>query len=81
MIIIIAIIYICYLIYLINSCKLISENPKAPLKKSTFPFLITSPPKNSKSASPLFLTTFKIFQALPAERREYTRQQHHQQQQ
>ena len=47
MIMIIAIIYI-FLSYviLINSWKLLSENPQAPLKKSTPPY------KNSKSACP-----------------------------
>ena len=59
--------------YLINSWKLLSENPQAlpPLKKSThsnWPFLLTPPPpkkkkKPSKSASPPpFLQTLKIFQ-------------------
>ena len=34
-----------------------------PLKKLTPPFLLTPPPKNSKSASPPFLLTWNIFKA------------------
>ena len=44
--------------YLINSWKLLAENPQALLKKSTPP-PPPSPPKNSKIASPLFFRTLK----------------------
>ena len=44
--------------YLINSCKLLSENPQPPQKKST-----PSPIKDSTSASPPFLPPLNIFQA------------------
>ena len=51
--------------YLINSWKVLSENPQPPsLKKSKNPL----PPKNSKSVGHPFFSTSKIFQPLPAER-------------
>ena len=58
MIMIISIIYIfLYLMwYLINSLKLVSENPKIPPWKNPLPLF-------TQSASPLFLPTLKIFQA------------------
>ena len=65
MIMIIGIICFFYLMWdLINSWKLFSENPQPhspPHEKNHSPFLLI-PPKNSKSASPPFLSTFKIFQ-------------------
>ena len=72
MVMIIAIIYIFYLMrYLINSWKLLSENPQPPPPpqiKSIPPFT-HSPTKNSKSARlPPILPTLNIFQALSAER-------------
>ena len=39
-----------------------------PLKKSTLPFLLTLPCKNSKSASPPLLPTLKIFQTPPCQK-------------
>ena len=48
----------CLMWYLINSCKLLSENPQPPQKKST-----PSPIKDSTSASPPFLPPLNIFQA------------------
>ena len=42
--------------YLINSLKLVSENPKIPPWKNPLPLF-------TQSASPLFLPTLKIFQA------------------
>ena len=68
MIMIIAIIYIFYLMwYLINSWKLLSENLQAPLEKIHSPPFYHPLPKNSRSASPspLYLTTLKIFKPLP----------------
>ena len=51
--------------YLINSWKVLSENPQPPsLKKSKNPL----PPKNSKSVGHPYFSTSKIFQPLPAER-------------
>ena len=63
MIMIIATIYIFYLMwYLINSWKLLSENPQASLKKTT-PTL-----KIQKFQVPHFWPTLKLFQAPRAER-------------
>ena len=58
MIMIIAIISIFFYLmrYLINSWKLFSENPHAPLKKSTPTFLLTPPPLKIQS---LFLPLCK----------------------
>ena len=75
-IMIIAIIYIFYIMkYLIISWKLLSENPQLPPEKIyptppplPRPFFTHCPTKNPKSASPYFLSTFKIFLAPPAER-------------
>ena len=66
MIMIIAIIYI-FLSYVTFDQQLKNYFQKIfrpPLKNSTLPFLLIPPPKNSKSASPPFLPTMKIFQAL-----------------
>ena len=53
MIMIIAIIYIFYLMwYLINSWKLRSENPQAPLEKIHSPPFYHPLSKNSRSVSP-----------------------------
>ena len=49
--------------YLIDSWKLLSENPQAPLKKSTPLFLLTPPLKIQKVQVPSFLPKLKIFQA------------------
>ena len=57
-IIITAIIYIYLTWYLLNSCRLLSENPQPPpLKKSTPPFLFTFPLKFKfkKCKSPLIV--------------------------
>ena len=63
MIMIIAIIYIYFYImwYLMNSWKLLSENPQPPLEKSTPHFFLTSFPKNSKIASPLLFANIGNF--------------------
>ena len=62
MFLIIAIIYIFFILlwYLINSWKLLSENPQPPP-----PWKNQLPPKNSRSASPSFLPTLKIFEPPP----------------
>ena len=54
--------------YLINSWKLLSENPQAPLKKSTPPFLLTPPEKYKKCKSHPFCQHWKFFSPPPAER-------------
>ena len=69
MIMIIAIIYIFYLMWhLINSWKLLSENPQAPLKKSTLPFLLIPPHKKSKISSSALLANIENFSGPSAER-------------
>ena len=50
-----------------NSWKLLSENPEAPLKKFTPLFLLTTPPKIQK-LNPPFLLTLELFYDAPAER-------------
>ena len=58
-----------YLIwYLINSRKLLSENPQLPLKKSTPPFFTLFPPKTQQVQVHPFVPKLKIFQTPPAER-------------
>ena len=47
--------------YLVSSWKLLSDNPQAPLKKSTPPFLLTPPSKNSKIASPPLFANIENF--------------------
>ena len=54
--------------YLMNSWKLLSENPEAPLKKFTPPFLLTTPQKIQKLEPPPFLLTLEMFYDAPAER-------------
>ena len=60
-------IFLSYVI-LINSGKLLSENPQPPLKKSTPPFLLTPSLKIQKVQVPPFWSTLKIFQTPLAER-------------
>ena len=68
MFMIIAIIYIFLsLRYLINSGKLLSENPQPPPEKIHYPsFLLTPPTKIQKVQVPPFLPTLNIFQPLPS---------------
>ena len=62
-IMIIAIIYIFYLMwYLINNWKLLSGNLQSLLNKSTPPFLLTSPLKSRKVQVSPFLPASKVFQ-------------------
>ena len=70
MFMIIAIIYIFLsLRYLINSWKLLSENPQPPPEKIHYPsFLLTPPTKIQKVQVPPFLPTLNIFQPLPPPR-------------
>ena len=52
--------------------KILSPPPSPIMKKSTFPFLLTPPPKNSKIASPPLFENFEHFSAPPAEIEEDT---------
>ena len=48
--------------------KIPFRKSQAPLKKSTPPFLLTPPPKSSKSASPPLFANIENFSGPPAER-------------
>ena len=70
MIMIIAIIYIFYLMwYLINSWKLLSENPQVPTEKiHSLLFTHSPPPENSKIASAPLFTNIENFLGLPIDK-------------
>ena len=53
---------------MINSRKLLSENPQLPLKKSTPPIFTLFPPKTQQVQVHPFVPKLKIFQTPPAER-------------
>ena len=69
MIMIIAIIYIFYLMwYLINSWKLLSEIPQAPNEKIHSLLFTHSPPENSKIASAAHFASIENFLGLPLQK-------------